>query len=120
MDRFEQAASSLEEAEDLGADPMEVKLRMAHVHARQGQRQEAGRLLTEAFSAPKQIYVSPMSVALVYAGLNEKDQAIASLENAYADRDGSLIFMKVHPFLDPVRGDSRYVGLLQKVGMRPY
>jgi len=120
MGRFEQASGSLEEAKDLGADLMEVKLRMAYVHARQGQRQEAGRLLTEAFNAPKQAYVSQLSVALVYAGLNEKDQAIASLENAYAQRDGSLIFLGVHPFLDPVRGDSRFVGLLQKIGRRPY
>jgi len=120
MGRFEEAVGSLEEAEDLGTDPMEVKLRMAHVHARQGQRPEAGRLLTEAFNAPKQVYVSQMSVALVYAGLNEKDQAIASLENASAERDISLIFMRVHPFLDPVRGDSRFVGLLQRVGQRPY
>jgi len=118
--RFEQALSSLEEAQDLGADPMEVKLRRAHVHARQGQRQDAGRLLTEAFNAPKQVYISQMSVAFVYAGLNEKDQAIASLENASSQRDSSLIFMRVHSFLDPVRGDSRFVGLLQKVGQRLY
>jgi TolB-like protein/Tfp pilus assembly protein PilF/predicted Ser/Thr protein kinase len=116
MGNFEQAAGSLEEGEELGADPMEVKLRMAYLHARQGRRQEAGRLLTEAFNAPKQFYVSQVSVALVYAGLNEKDQAIASLENAYAERDGSLIFMGVHPFLDPVRGDSRFVSLLLKFG----
>jgi eukaryotic-like serine/threonine-protein kinase len=119
MGFLEQAASSLEEAEDLGADSMEVKLRLAYIHARQGQRQQAGRLLSEAFNAPKQVYVSQLSVALVYAGLAEKDQAVASLENAYAERDSSLVFMGVHPFLDPVRGDPRFAGLLMKLSRRP-
>ena len=120
LGQFDQARKSLEEAEDLGSDPMEVKLRRAYIHARQGQRQEVGRILTEAFNAPKQTYVSQLSLALVYAGLNERDQAIACLENAFADRDASLIFMRVHPFLDSVRGDIRFVGLLQKIGLGPY
>jgi tetratricopeptide (TPR) repeat protein len=118
--QFEQAGRSLEEAEDLGADPMEVKLCRAYIHARQGQRQQVGRILTEAFNAAKSAYVSQMSLALVYAGLNEKDQAIACLENAFAERDASLIFMRVHPFLDSVRGDIRFVGLLKKIGLGPY
>jgi serine/threonine-protein kinase len=120
LGQIDQAWRSLEEAEDLGSDPMEVKLRRAYIHARQGQRQEVGRILTEAFNAAKQTYVSQLSLALVYAGLNERDQAIACLENAFADRDASLIFMRVHPFLDSVRGDIRFVGLLQKIGLGPY
>jgi serine/threonine-protein kinase len=118
--QFDAAARSLAEAEDLGADPMEVNLRRAYIQARQGQRQEAGRILTAAFNAAKKVHVSHLSLALVYAGLNERDQAIACLENAFADRDAMLIFMRVHPFLDPVRGDLRFVSLLQKMGLGPY
>jgi len=118
--QFDAAVKSLAEAEDLGADPMEVNLRRAYIHARQGQRQEAGRILTAAFNAAKQAYVSQLSIALVYAGLNERDQAIACLENAFADRDASLVFMRVNPFLDSVRGDIRFVSLLQKMGLGPY
>jgi serine/threonine-protein kinase len=118
--QFDAAGKSLAEAEDLGADPIEVSLRRAYIHARQGQRQEVGRILTAAFNAAKQVQVSQLSIALVYAGLNERDQAIACLENAFADREASLIFMRVHPFLDPVRGDIRFVSLLQKMGLGPY
>ena len=120
LGQFDLAKKSLEEAKDLGADRIEVQLRRAYIHARQGQRQEVGLILTEAFTAAKQAYVSQLSLAVVYAGLNEKDQAIACLENAFADREASLIFMRVHPFLDSVRGDMRFVGLLQKIGLGPY
>jgi Tfp pilus assembly protein PilF len=120
LGQLDQAGRSLEEAEDLGSEPLEVKLRRACIYARQGQRREAGRILTEAFNAAKQAYVSQVSLALVYAGLNEKDQAIACLENALADRDASLIYMRVHPFLDSVRGDVRFASLLNKIGLGPY
>jgi Tfp pilus assembly protein PilF len=120
LGRLEQAMKSLQEAKDLGTDPMEVKLRMAYLHARLGEREEVGRLLTEAFNAPKGVYVSQLSIAMVYGALNEKDQSIAALENAVSERDGSLIFIRVHPLLDPVRGDGRFAGLLHEIGRRPY
>ena len=120
MGQLDQAVKSLKEAEDLGEDPMEVDLRRAYIYARLGQRREAGRILTEALNAGKKGNISYLSLALVYAGLTEKEQAIACLENAVTDRDPALIFMRVHPFLDSVRGDIRFVSLLQRIGLGPY
>jgi TolB-like protein/Tfp pilus assembly protein PilF len=120
MGRFDEAMKSLQEAEDLGKNPLEVDLRRACIYARLGQRQEAGRVLTEALNADRKGYVSQLSLALIYAGLSEKEQAIACLENAVIDRDPALVFMRAHPFLDSVRGDIRFVSLLQKIGLGPY
>ena len=120
MGRFDEALMSLRQAQELGQDPMEVDLRRAYIQARLGQRQDAGRILTEALNAAKTRNISQLALALVYAGLAEKEQAIACLENAVIDRDPALIFMRVHPFLDSVRGDIRFVSLLQKIGLGPY
>jgi serine/threonine-protein kinase len=120
MGNFNEALASLRQAEELGQDRMEVNLRRGYIHARLGQRQDAGRILTEALNAGKKGNISYLALALVYAGLTEKDQAIACLENAVIDRDPALIFMRVHPFLDSVRGDIRFVSLLQKIGLGPY
>ncbi len=114
---MDEALKSLEKAEGLSDLPLELSLYRACVYARQGRRQETGRILTEAFNEAKKAYVSQASLALVYAGLNEREQAIACLEKAMAARDGSLLFLRVHPFLDPVRGDLRFVGLLGKIGL---
>lgn len=117
MGQLDEAGRSLKEAEDLGSDPLEVKLLRGYIYAREGQRQEVGRILTEVFNAAKQAYVSEVTLAVVYAGINEKDQAVACLENAFASRDPSLIYIRAHPFLDSVRGDARFIGLLKKIGL---
>ncbi len=116
LNQLDQAGQSLKEAEDLGSDGLEVKLLRACIYARQGQRQEVGRILTEALNASKQVFVSQVSLAFVYAGLNEKEQAIACLENAYAGHEAALLYLRVHPFLDAVRGDVRFASLLKRVG----
>jgi TolB-like protein/Tfp pilus assembly protein PilF len=117
MGRFEEAIPTLRRAAELGADPMEIKLLLAHVYARQDQRPEVGRILTEAFKADKTTFVSQVSVASVYAGLNEKDQVMACLEIADNQRESGLLFLKVHPMFDFIRADPRFVRLMQKIGL---
>lgn len=117
MRQYEDAILSLRKAEELGADRMEVRLLLAHVYARQGKRREVGRILEEALRAVKENKMHQMAIALVYAGLNEKDQAIACLEIATSNRESGLIFLKVNPLFDSVRLDPRFAGLLQKIGL---
>jgi hypothetical protein len=45
-------------------------------------------------------YVSPGQLAILYAALGELEQAFASLDRAYAERDPSLQFLKVDPAFD--------------------
>jgi hypothetical protein len=58
-------------------------------------------------------------VALVYAGLGEKDRAFEWLERAYKDHDKSLYFLKVDPTLDPLRSDPRFQDLLRRMNFPP-
>jgi len=56
-------------------------------------------------------------VALLYARLGEKDLAFAWLERAYADRTFELLFLKVGPEWDNLRGDPRFEDLLRRIGL---
>jgi hypothetical protein len=47
-----------------------------------GKREESQKLLAELLELSKQRYVSPASVAVVYAALGDKDQAFAWLDKA--------------------------------------
>jgi hypothetical protein len=53
--------------------------------------------------------------AQVHAQLGEKDKAFADLGNALAARDGGLLYLKMDPLLDPIRGDPRYAALVRKL-----
>ena len=55
--------------------------------------------------------------ARVYAQLGDKDAAFAALNRAWEVRESRLIDLKVDPYLDPLRGDSRYAALAGRLGI---
>jgi tetratricopeptide (TPR) repeat protein len=82
-----------------------------------GRKREARKLLEELEEQSKHRYVSPYLIALVHIGLGERDQAIASLEQGYTDRDEWMMFLKVDPHMDDLRSDPRFKNLLRRVGL---
>jgi hypothetical protein len=58
-------------------------------------------------------------VALVCAGLGDKDQAIEWLEKAYQEHSVGVMFLKVDPTLDPLRSDPRFQDLLRRMNFPP-
>jgi hypothetical protein len=58
-----------------------------------------------------------MILAVAYARLGDKDQALAWLEKAYAQHSNGLTSLKVDPTYDLVRGDPRFKDLLRRVGL---
>ncbi len=66
-----------------------------------------------------QQYVSPYSIALVYVGLDQKDEAFQWLDKAYAERSVRLINIAVHPRFASLHSDPRFAALVQRIGL-PY
>jgi tetratricopeptide (TPR) repeat protein len=61
-------------------------------------------------------YVPPYALALVHAGLDERDAVFESLGRAYDARDVHLVFLTVDPKWDPYRPDPRFQALLRRCG----
>ncbi len=59
-------------------------------------------------------YVPAYSMALVHAGLGERDAALQSLERGLRARDVNLVFLAVDPKWDPFRTDPRFLDLLER------
>ena len=76
-------------------------------------------MLAEMEQRSKRTYVAPLSVAIIYAGLGEKDEAFASLEKAYQERDENLLHYKDAPLLDNLRSDPRFANLLRRLNLTP-
>jgi TolB-like protein/Flp pilus assembly protein TadD/class 3 adenylate cyclase len=88
----------------------------AHVYGSKGEREKSAQLLNEMKEMNKQRAVWPFGFALAYLGLGDKEEAINWLERS--DQAGEyemLAFLKLHPMLDPLRGEARFEQLVEKV-----
>ena len=62
---------------------------------------------------------SAYDLAVVYAGLNDRDRALEWLEKAYMERSGGLLQIKGDLIFDPIRSDERFKSLLRSLGLPP-
>jgi Flp pilus assembly protein TadD len=81
-----------------------------------GRQSEARELLGALEAASHTRYVPPYALALVTAGLGDKDATFDWLERAYHARDVHLIFLTVDPKWNSLRADPRFQALLSKCG----
>jgi len=63
--------------------------------------------------------VSPTWFAVIYTELGDRDQALESLEKAFAERGTGLTRLKTHPDFDPLRDDPRFHDLLRRMNLEP-
>ncbi len=93
------------------------KAGLGHVYAVTGKKSEARTVLDELTQASEQEYVPATSMALIYAGLGDKDQAFAWLDKAYEQRAFQLQWIKIEPRWDNLRSDPRFQDLLRRIGL---
>ena len=90
---------------------------LAHAYATSGRKHEAEQILKQLKDRSRQSYVPAYNFAEIYIGLGDKEQALALLEKAYADRSMLLTFLKVDPEFDSLRSDPRFKDLLRRLGL---
>ncbi|MGH9839354.1 MAG: winged helix-turn-helix domain-containing tetratricopeptide repeat protein [Blastocatellia bacterium] len=114
--RFEDAIAALKRAVDLSGGGQLMTGALGYVYAACGQTLEARRLLDDLKELSRQRYVSPFTLAVIYAGLGAKEQALACFEKAYRERSRSLFWANINPMLDSLRPEPRFQSLLRRVG----
>ncbi len=92
---------------------------LGYALARSGERSQALRVLDELRTLSKRRYVYSLSLARVYVGLGENDQAFAWLEQSYEERSTGFYLLKVDPMWDPLRSDPRFADLVRRIGLPP-
>jgi len=90
-------------------------LTRAYAHA--GRRADALRLVEELKERKQRGYVPAGAFVNAYLGLGDDEEALAWLEKAYAEHSNIVQWMKVHPYMDPLRQDPRFKDLLVRVGL---
>lgn len=108
-----QPAAAKAEYEALGAEDPFRLARLALLAARTGDRQEANRAIAQLEQQAGA--GASYQYAEIYVQLGDKDRAFKEFENALVAKDPGLVYLKVDPFLDPVRNDPRYAVLLTRL-----
>jgi TolB-like protein/Flp pilus assembly protein TadD len=96
-----------------GRNSKPVSLR-GYLLGRNGQHAEARALMASLEAQAAKTYVPPYTMALVQAGLGNRDGVFDWLERAYAVRDVHLMYLPVDVKWDPFRADPRFVALLAR------
>ncbi|MGA9354891.1 MAG: winged helix-turn-helix domain-containing protein [Terriglobales bacterium] len=91
----------------------------AYIHGRARQLTEAREAIHKLQEIDKITPADPTAMAHAFAGMGDKEQALAWLEKGYSQRSNALTTLKVDPAFDPLRGDPRFHDLLQRVGLEP-
>jgi Flp pilus assembly protein TadD len=115
--RYEAAIASLKKAITLSPNDPRFVSALGHAYAVSGQRGEAMKILNQLKDLSRQRYILPLEMAIIYAGLGEKEQTFEWLEKAYADRAWRLPDLKVDPRFDGLHSDPRFADLVKRVGL---
>jgi len=117
MGRYDEAIPELEQAVGLQGGSAETTAALATAHALAYHRAEAEALLAELERRAAQSFVSPALLAQVHLGLGDHAPALTRLEEAAARRTADVVWLKVHPIYDCVRGHPRFRALLEGIGL---
>jgi len=113
--RLKEAIPEFQKAVDVNHDPYSTSM-LIQGYARNGQTDEARKLLAQLNEMAKSAEVPEYAFALAYTSLGDKDRAIAALEHAFAGGNNSYLFLLPgDPLLDDLRGDPRFEALVQKI-----
>jgi eukaryotic-like serine/threonine-protein kinase len=114
---YEKALRELQQALALSGNETSFKAELGNAYAVAGKKTEALAILHELLQMSAQRYVSPYSIALVYVGLGDRDQAFQWLDKAYDEHSVRLINIAVHPRLTGLRSDPRFAALVKRIGL---
>jgi eukaryotic-like serine/threonine-protein kinase len=89
-----------------------------YLYAKSGRPQEARKVLAEFDELLRQgRYASGYAIAVIYAGLGDRERVFSYLDAAYQERSHWLVWLKRDPRWNDVRSDARFQNLVRKIGL---
>jgi len=118
--QFAEAAAALQQARVLSNHSGLMVACLGGIFASWGREDAARKILGELEEMGRRKYVSQVFVSAIFAGLGERDEALARLERAYDERCTWLPRgLAADARFDSLHGDARFQDLMRRVGITP-
>ncbi|HXI19623.1 MAG TPA: tetratricopeptide repeat protein, partial [Gemmatimonadales bacterium] len=111
--RLTEAREALSSALDFAPEDTHTLQSLAHVAGMEGRRDEAEAMWPRFEELAARRYVSPTDFARLALTLRRFDDAFEWLDQARDERRGWLVYLRVDPLFDSIRGDPRFAELLR-------
>ncbi len=115
---YPEAITEFQTGVKLSGSPLMLAL-LGHAYAASGKTAEAKQVLNDLQQLQDQRYVSPYTVAAIYAGLGDQEQAFKWLQTAVEERDIWLMNLKVDPVFAKLRSQRQFTDILARIRLRP-
>lgn len=111
------AILEFEKAAELSARRETHLGKLGHAYAVSGRTADAQKILSELLDRRQRSPISATNIAMVYAGLGDRDRAFAWFENALREQDIRLAVI-FDQRLASLQSDSRFASLVERAGLQ--
>ena len=113
---YPEAIAAHQEAIKVDKISPSLQISLGTAYARAGEREQAEMLLRQLRESGS--LISSADLAIFHTALGEREQAFASLEQAYAAHDIQLQYLRVAPAYDPLRDEPRFDELVRRIQLK--
>ena len=115
MGRFDEALAETAHAQGKSREwPVLVTAR-GFAYGIAGKRDKARAVLEEMDALAKIRFVTAYGMALIHAGLGQKEEAFQWLGKAFDERSHWLVWLRLDPRWDNIRGDPRFAEMVARM-----
>jgi len=115
--KFDEAIAALETAVEKSGGQNPMLATLGYALGRAGKRDEAMQVLEKLEERAQKRYVSAMDIAVVYAGLNDREKVFEWLDRAFLERSTWLVHVSWDDRFTDFRSDPRFTALLHRIGL---
>jgi serine/threonine-protein kinase len=94
-----------------------VRVELGRVEALAGRPDVARQILEELRQTAKSGFVPSYEQAVLWVAMGDAGRALVLLDEAAADRDADLVYLRVDPRLERLRGDRRFTRVVRRLGL---
>lgn len=115
LGRFDEAITAFRKAIEISGHSSVFDSNLAYAYAVSGHKDDAVRIATDMATHGETYPSAQANIALIYAGLGNREAALDWLDKAYEARFNPSILLR--PAFDPLRSDARFRGLMRRIGL---